>query len=186
MKKKYKLVVHTDQYSGNFECEMCAFITGDDSERSRGRKYVQHGMDYSILDDLIMSEYGEYGTSSVEIYPTPGWSNNGYGFLYKVGDVEGGLERFKKEKEKGRIGKSFKTPTPEELSIFCGDAYQSIIIHLSEKPTDEQLGFMKTMAFRFPEAWRPEEYSAAPKEPLNILGVDLLEISIEERLTPVP
>lgn len=41
MKKKYKLVVHTDQYSGNFECEMCAFITGDDSERSRGRKYVQ-------------------------------------------------------------------------------------------------------------------------------------------------
>jgi hypothetical protein len=163
---------------------MCAFMTGCTSEHwnNRAKKYDQEEVDYSILDELVIEVAGEYGPSPVELYPTPGWSNTGWGFCYRIGDIESSVEKFRQLQEQGRVGKDVAVPNETTLSEFVCSAYQSIAIHLSEKPSDEQLAFLKKMAMEFPQHW-PGSNKSYP--PLTILGVDLLEITIEEKLIPI-
>lgn len=86
MSKVFKIVIDTEQYSGNFEREMCAYITGQIGECSVGNDWVR---EYSetikhldwweehILQRPDDREHPCY--RPVAIYPTVGWYNDGYG-----------------------------------------------------------------------------------------------------------
>lgn len=84
------LIVDTEQYAGNFEREMCAFITGQVGECGVGDDIAeQYSADIKNLkwwEEHIVSErddsdYGCYRPAS--IWPTLGWFNNGTGGHFK-------------------------------------------------------------------------------------------------------
>lgn len=90
-----KFIIDTDSYSGNFEREICAYITGhlrecgigskmvEDDIKSKFEKYIEY-----VLDDRETN-------TPVDIYPTPGYGNNGLGY-----NGDGTPESYKIAKEK--------------------------------------------------------------------------------------
>lgn len=86
MKSKI-LVIDTEQYAGNFEREMCAYITGRFGECGVGddiseeySSYIKHS---SWWTDHVVLESDDGCYRPVSIYPTIGWFNNGLGGHYK-------------------------------------------------------------------------------------------------------
>lgn len=84
------LVIDTEQYSGNFEREMCAYITGQFGDCGVGREFAeQYSSEIKHLswwEDHICAEeddegYGCYRPAA--IWATPGWFNNGMGGHFK-------------------------------------------------------------------------------------------------------
>lgn len=78
MKKEYALVIRTDSYAGNFEREMCAYVTGNIGEFEVSKKYI----DSSITDkwkELIvekLDDRGYWGPVSLGgCESTPGYSS---------------------------------------------------------------------------------------------------------------
>lgn len=85
MSKEYKIIIDTEQYSGNFEREMCAYITG---------RYGECGVGYEIAkfyasqinhlewfkENIVNQPDEDNGCNRpVSVSVTPGWFNNGYG-----------------------------------------------------------------------------------------------------------
>ena len=74
--KKYSIHIVTDKYAGNFEREMCAFITGELGDCGVGSKNISNKLDYSIFKDLLRQESEEgcyrpvttFGDNTVEIF----------------------------------------------------------------------------------------------------------------------
>lgn len=61
--KEYKLVINTDSYAGNFEREMCAYVTGEVGECEVGSDQAAlfnaaHG---DIFHDVVISKPDEHG-----------------------------------------------------------------------------------------------------------------------------
>lgn len=85
----YKIIVDTDKYAGNFERELCAYVTGI-YERDTGvgqeiseeeEENIEH---FQWWEDNVSYFYNEHGSQTcVEIEPTPGYFNNGTGGVYK-------------------------------------------------------------------------------------------------------
>lgn len=93
MSSKYILVADTNQYAGNFERELCAYITGQYGECSVGADIAKSEIeDYQIQNlnwwkENIVNEPDEYGTyRPVSIYKTEGYFNNGMGKIYEDKD----------------------------------------------------------------------------------------------------
>ena len=83
MSKLFKLVVDTEQYSGNFEREMCAYITGQVGECGVGDNWVDNYASTIIHLDWWNNHIVNRPDDSdspcyrpVSIYPTLGWGNN--------------------------------------------------------------------------------------------------------------
>ena len=80
MSDLYIFIIDTDAYAGNFLNDLCAYITGKYPENSEYLEDLadQYRKDMKInyeLDDYnehIIYEYGEYGETCCDIYPTPG------------------------------------------------------------------------------------------------------------------
>lgn len=97
------LVIDTDSYSGNFERELTAYLTGQLGECGVGDKMANiFGEDAKKnkppvdFDDIVISEPDDRGCHRpCTIYPTPGWRNDGMGGHYKVGDEVKALEEYK-------------------------------------------------------------------------------------------
>lgn len=77
---KVSVIIHTDKYSGNFERELCAYVTGLTNESRVGdeiacetQNNLQH---FDWWDENADFE------NLVEIWPTPGYINNGMGKHY--------------------------------------------------------------------------------------------------------
>lgn len=120
MSKLFKLVVDTEQYSGNFEREMCAYITGQVGECSVGEDWVEmYGETIRHLDwwrDHIVERADDSESPCyrpVTIYPTEGWFNNGVGFHYRADN-------------------------PGQQTVKC-PAYMSVAIFTDAIPPDEVL-----------------------------------------------
>ena len=88
----FAFVIDTDQYAGNFEREMCAFITGLVGECGKGedeanlafKQLPKFAKDWFI--DHVSSEPDDHGCNRpVTIWPTPGWFNDGQGSHWKDG-----------------------------------------------------------------------------------------------------
>lgn len=127
---KQYLVIDTDSYSGNFERQMCAYITGRIGECDVGEKearIAKSEIDSDILGWFnlnILSEPDDNGCyRPVKIYPTPGFYNDGRGKHYKIS-------------EKKPEGRTFP-------------AYQSIAIGVNQKMDDQVLKVMKSRAQDF-------------------------------------
>lgn len=97
-------VVDTGSYAGNFERELCAYVTGEVGDCGVGydaaavfKKEVQH----SPLDNLVIQlPTGDHGVyRPCELYPNPRWFNNGQGGHFRVDDPtaeEKALAHYKK------------------------------------------------------------------------------------------
>lgn len=120
-------VIDTDQYAGNFEREMTAYITGQVGECEVGSDMFEYYIaetgdkDKEKFSELLEHRADDHGCHRpCTIYSTPGWFNNGSG------------EHFKETK------KSNKYP-----------AYLSVAIFFYEKPSAKIISFMKERAKRF-------------------------------------
>lgn len=110
----YILVADTEQYAGNFEREMCAYATGQTGDCGVGVEFVDYySADIKHLDwwnENVYQKADEYGCyRPVEIFPTEGWINNGFG-------------KFIKESEYGKPGYP---------------AYMSVAVFTTAKPSEE-------------------------------------------------
>lgn len=152
---RFILVVDTDQYSGNFERQMCAHITGQIGECEVGKECIPEIEDLEEdhtqfhvgdmmnwmkwFDEHVLQVADDHGCHRpCEIYPTPGRSNNGVGVHYDV----------------------------TENAPFKWDAYESVAIYLNEQPPKEIFDFMVARANHF-------HYSSRCKN-LNIKNVRLI------------
>lgn len=154
--KNYGFIIDTNVYSGNFEREMCAYITG--IADNRGDEYVDQNKDPIDFEDLIGSGPDTDGELClVTIYPTPGYWNDGNGNEYKDGE--------------GPMPKNRKYPS-----------YQSVLIYLSEHPDEEIISYMKEKAYEFAKIYDP---CYGEKENIQILGFRLWESITEEKTVEI-
>lgn len=128
----YVFVVDTDQYSGNFERPMVAFMTGAVGECEVGnteQELFEENGEFVELADKTSSQPDEDGCyRPAAIWTTPGRYNDGNGKHY---DGE--------PKERGRF-----------------PAYESVAVFFDERPTAEEIEFMKRRAAQFVQYWHDE------------------------------
>ena len=159
---RLSLVVDTDQYSGNFEREFCAYMTGRLAENAWQKMYKAFArrfrQDFGLAEDTCILpfedlfeqavvEHDGFGYSShCEIYPTPGRSNDGDGRHYTITEAE-----------------PFKHP-----------AYESVRLFLSRLPTKEEFAALRDRALAFPAVLvsdMPGKSSVVEYPSLKILNV---------------
>ena len=163
-------VVDTDTYAGNFERELCAYMTGQvgecgvgDKNAKRFEKEVSEAV-AERMEDLVGGELDDHGCwRPAKIYSTPGWFNNGHGGHYRddpsvdaqaVADRDTEIQRY----ADGTIRKVYadKDYGNQEADRYLKDnlgqplqrcpAYQSVAICLNEEPTPEDIEFLKERA----------------------------------------
>lgn len=87
--KRWIFVIDTEQYAGNFEREMCAYITGVTGECGVGEDFAnlylkETGEEESRFIELLEQVSDDHGCHRpCVIYPTPGWFNHGHGEHFK-------------------------------------------------------------------------------------------------------
>jgi hypothetical protein len=152
----FVFVIDTDAYAGNFEREMTAFLTGAVGDCGVGDEeavlFQSAGM-YKPLRDKTQYEPDEHGCCRpTSIWPTPNRWNNGNGKHFN-GDPT----------EKGRY-----------------PAYESVAIFFSERPTDEEIAFLKQRAEEYREVLLQADrrYNKKAKK-LNIKGFRLISQQIK-------
>ena len=125
----YIFVIDTEEYSGNFERDMCAYMTGCVGDCGVGEKFaklfeLETGME--CLDgviDQIDDEDDAACRRPCSIWPTPGWVNNGRGADMKVED-----------------SRHLRRTWP---------AYLSVAIFFEKKPNKKTLGLLMERARNF-------------------------------------
>jgi len=120
----FLFVVDTDNYAGNFEREMCAFMTGVIGECEVGEREAKEFFEEfdEKFEDIIISSPDEHGCNRpVEIWPTPLLSNNGSGGVEKV----------------------------SHKSEIKYSAYYSIAISSCRSLTDSEIEFLKDRAYKY-------------------------------------
>ena len=148
----YEFVIDTTEYAGNFEREMCAYVTGCTGDCGIGgdvadkvRDEISQSGFFDEIDDLVCRLPDDHGCyRPVSTGPTPGFVNDGYGDCYT-----------QEEWDKRDDNLSFP-------------AHQSVEIHLADDPTKELLEFFMTRAHAF--AAKPEEHCGE----FSIIGFRLL------------
>jgi hypothetical protein len=147
----YTFVVHTNLYSGNFERELTAFITGQIGECEVGDGKAELfkedlGDDPLVeLFDRMIKQMPDEDNGCMRpcvIYPSPNRGNNGMGVH---GDITDAASK-----------KKFKYP-----------AYESVAIYFDEKPTKEMIDLMKARSKIY-----ADEHA---KGDMKILGFQLLK-----------
>lgn len=94
-------VIDTEDYSGNFERELCAYITGRVGECGVGDGCAElFNEETSLPEDFfenVREEADDHGCHRpASIFPTPGWFNHGMGGHFKEGDEENALVDYRK------------------------------------------------------------------------------------------
>ena len=86
--KAYVVVIDTENYAGNFERDMCAYITGQFGECEVGSNIAELEKEfiknYEWFEEHIVQKPDEHGCHRpCSIWETPGWFNNGSGGHFK-------------------------------------------------------------------------------------------------------
>lgn len=85
----YTFIIDTDSYAGNFEREMCAYLTGHIGDCEVGEEWAQkfmeeYGDDPAYEFKNICQQADEHGCyRPCAIQTTPGYINSGYGLAVK-------------------------------------------------------------------------------------------------------
>lgn len=163
--QEWIFITDTEQYAGNFEREMCAFMTGMVGECKVGWEeavlfYEQLGLvekdaDWNGLNvqnchedfknpfvNFVMNRADEHGCHRpTSIWPTPGWFNDG------MGNCSKGEGKF--------------------------SAYQSVAIFFEQKPTQELINLMINRVKAFAKEHGANKLSQK-LQPLTITGFRLI------------
>ena len=163
--------IDTTDYSGNFEREMCAFITGQVGECGVGSKLAEGAQDE--LSEDTFNNTGEWIEEHIvqeaddsdcpcyrpcAIWPTPGRVNNGSGGHFNEADIK-----------------------PEEC--WAGShwpAYESVAIFFDEVPPKEVIDIMIERAKLFAQN-RPDHRSYMGElKPLTVTGFRVLAPTVDK------
>jgi len=89
---RWLIVVDTEVYAGNFEREMCGWMTGLVGDCGVGQRQATKALETlsqelkGWCEEHVVRVADDHGTSRpVAIHPTPGWFNDGQGNCYKEG-----------------------------------------------------------------------------------------------------
>jgi len=159
--------IHTDSYSGNFERELCAYITGQVGDCGVGDDMAERFVE--DLGEDLQEEFGEmigehrddHGISRpCVIYPTPGRYNNGMGQMFDC------------------------TPGNSDPQY---PAYESVAIYFDEMPTDEMFDLMKARTDEYAKSEYNRKSYFKDRAPLIIRGFELIveETTVKETRRPV-
>ena len=154
-------VIDTDEYAGNFERPLVAYMTGRVGECEVGEecaaKYVEAGLEVDY--DCVIDQPDEHGCMRpASVFPNPDWWNDG----------KGNHRRWSEAAPKGK----------------AWPAYYSVVAWLGERPSEEVLALWATRAKEFsidPQACGAGRFT--PK--FNITGVRLIEQKIQIISHPV-
>lgn len=125
-------VIDTDQYAGNFERELTAYITGMSGDCGVGDEmfpyYVSETGDKNRekFEDLLEFRSDEHGCHRpCAIYSTPGWFNHGMGGHFRVGQEEEALKDYVKQ-IKQVFGKEYMAnPLRAKAALERGEKYSN-------------------------------------------------------------
>lgn len=174
-------VIDTDSYAGNFERQMCAYVTGQVGECGVGQEMAEKFNDECDVSfaGFVVSVPDEHGCwRPASIYPTPGFWNDGMGNEWA--DEDWGkphtLEAYRKEVEEYEEEHSciLNPDLPEGPRRH--PSYQSVAIFLDEKPKPETLELMMQRARAFPAVHAAD---AVWNSKFKILGFRLVDERIE-------
>jgi len=190
----YLFVIDTEEYAGNFEREMYAYVTGQVGECEVGEEVARMARKkdasfFTRLEDLVKSipdELGDY--SPVSIFPTPGWFNNGVDGHYRLGQEVEALAHYKQQVEKRAREAPLayaerhrdKVRTEEQKKVDEANAltevpkhhaYQSVAIYLHKIPGKDLIETMKKRALEIANEGMGFQKSSKP----TITGFRLLE-----------
>ena len=159
-------IIDTSEYSGNFERELCAHLTGQIGECGVGRQFIDDEI-AAKFDGLLMHVPDEHGCHRpCSIWPTETYHNNGMGFYYRDGEEAIALQKYKEAciEEGNKMYECFKQNNPEyaesERERWHRDAkrakkapkhcaYNSVIIYFESKPTPELIDLIKSRCDSF-------------------------------------
>lgn len=160
MSEQLIFVVHTDSYSGNFERELCAYITGQVGDCGVGEDLASDFLDdegdeaADLFDEIVAQVRDDHGVMRpCAIYPTPGRLNDGYGNM--------------------RDAKEGETGFP---------AYESVAIYFDERPSDEQILLMKDRAVKYATDKYNRKSYFKDRAPLIINGFELITEVTEKKV----
>ena len=154
------LVIDTDSYSGNFERELTAYLTGQLGECGVGKnmadlfeKDAKTSKPPADFCDLVINQSDDKGCyRPCTIWPTPGWYNDGKGNHH--------------QRPPGKQPKRGQYP-----------AYQSVAIFFEKRPSDNVIAWLKKRAEGY-EAARKAAYDWNRGEAPKILGWRLIRHEI--------
>jgi hypothetical protein len=100
MREPFTFVINTEQYAGNFEREMCAYVTGQIGECGVGQEEKKQYKTETHKQPLSFIEFFCTNSSCmrpVTICPTPEWFNHGEGREFKEGQEAKALIDYRKQ-----------------------------------------------------------------------------------------
>lgn len=131
MKKpnRHIFVIDTDNYAGNFEREMCAYVTGQVGDCEVGEEFAEEAKKeipgivekFGEIVEKIPDEHGCYRPA--EIWPNSRYGNDGLGNQALLDD--GNMEK------------------------YAYPAFNSVAIHFNEVPDAEMISMMKARSYDF-------------------------------------
>lgn len=155
IRKEYSFIIDTTAYSGNFERQMTAYMTGVVGDCGVGgpfaEMYLEGVPDHDFSPSIVAMKSDEGCYRPCEIATTPGFVNNGYG---------------KQAHEDSPEAAAFEHKWP---------AYQSVEIFFEEDPTP-YAEFLKKRAYEFAEYYNKNgayPYGGEPQEQIQIIGFRL-------------
>ena len=158
---KYIFIIDTDKYSGNFEREMTAYLTGRIGECEVGDSQAKSFENEvgEVFDNVIDVADEDNGCMRpCVIWTTPGWFNNGVGGMFRDGDeklAQKHHDNFCKENPASTIPHNSPSKYP---------SYQSVAIFFESIPKHKHTLLMKERAYMF-----------AKDNELKVSGFRLLE-----------
>lgn len=144
----YIFVIDTEDYAGNFEREMCAYMTGCIGQCGVGEEYAEVFRRETGLEEVE----GVIDTRQNDddcfrpclIMETPGWATLPNGTHFRLGN---------------------------EQKTRCPPAYLSVGIWFEDKPDDETIDFLRKRAVAFLTSPKLHEFDSRPRK---ITGFRLL------------
>ena len=180
--EKYTFVIDTNQYSGNFERELCAFVSGHVGDCGVGSEAAEQYLAQTKREPLPFIEQHRDDDDNClrpcAIYLTPGWFNDGMGGHFLDGQEAEALIHYRAEvikyaEQQIENVKHWNWPKQDEQeeiarrqqeisdvnnlkAVSKFPAYQSVAIFCSRNLTLEEIEFMKQRAIDFctSEQWK--------------------------------
>ena len=171
----YLFVIDTEQYAGNFERMMCAYMTGSIGECEVGDKEkeifekemgIKPDADGVLHDpfEFVIGRADDHGCSRpVTIYPTIGWFNNGLGGEFRDGEEVKALKHYHERchEEAERLYVSSKDDwlaRAKSVNLRKYPSYLSVAIFMERAPTDEEWKILEERAVKFTSYWEETEH----------------------------
>jgi hypothetical protein len=181
MSDEWIFVIDTADYAGNFEREMCAFITGQVGECGVGEDAAEEAradLPKKVLnwfDQNVIERPDDHGCHRpCSIWPTQGYFNDGLGNEYK----EDANPESVKAQYKTSLNKLPKESQDNIKSKGPGryPSYQSVAIFLSASPTEAAVATMEKRALEY--AGKEKKYGTKQ----TILGFRLIQEVTTEKI----